>query len=123
MKTGRRFIVLAALLLTSVSLFVVAHANQGHHQSGIIGHVEGLPTFVDRCRVHITSSDGGKLDLDVLTDTNLAFAVALKPGIYTVVPYVVSVPPISIPPGSPVVVRAERKNMKQVTLIYSPRPQ
>jgi hypothetical protein len=98
-------------------------ANQGHHQSGIVGQVVGLPNFIQECRIRIVSSDGGKLDVDIVTDADLTFAISLKPGVYTLVPYVVNAPPLFIPSGSPVVVRVEKKNIVAMTLPYIPEPQ
>jgi hypothetical protein len=118
-------LILSIGLLTAWLLPIGAtvQANQGHHQSGIIGQVVGLPTFIDQCHVRIVSSDGGKVDTDIVTDSDLTFAVALKPGVYTLFPYVVNTPPLFIPPGSPIVVRVEKKDIEEMTLLYAPQPQ
>lgn len=116
-----------ALFLDDVTMMPVADSalptNQGHHQSGITGQVVGLPTFIHQCHIGIVSSDGGKVDADIITDTDLRFQVALKPGIYTLVPYVVNTPPLFIPPSSPVVLRVDKKDFNEAVLIYTPRPQ
>jgi hypothetical protein len=99
-------------------------ANQGHHRSGIIGQVVGLPTFVTECNVRIVSSDGGKFFADIPTVADLHFAVTLKPGVYTLVPYPVSpVANLFIPAGLPVVVRVEKKDLTELTLVFTPKPQ
>jgi hypothetical protein len=123
MKTVTPKLILWVGLLTTCLLPIVGPANQGHHQSGIIGQVVGLPNFIHQCHIHLVSSDGGKVDTDIVTDSDLKFAVALKPGIYTLIPYVVNTPPIFILPGSPVVVRVEKKDIKEITLFYVPQPQ
>lgn len=117
----QKFTVSTGLLASCVlSIGASAQVNQGHHQSGIIGQVEGLPTSIHQCHIRILSSDGGKVDTDIITDLNLTFGVALKPGVYTLVPYVVNTPPPFIPAGSPVVVEVEKKEMQEMTLLYVP---
>jgi len=119
-----RFIICAVFILGSLlPVAMQATGNQGHHQSGLRGQVVGFPTFVHQCHIRIVSSDGAKTDIDIVTDSELRFEVSLKPGVYTVVPYVVNTPPLFIPPGSPVVVTVEKKDIEEITLIYTPQPQ
>ena len=118
----------ASKLILSIGLLAAClfrtDANQGHHQSGISGQVVGLPTFVTECWVRIVSSDGGKFFADVPTTAGLRFEVALKPGVYTLVPHPVSPDPNElIIPGLPVVVRVEKKSFTELALVYSPEPQ
>ena len=125
MKTVIPKLILSIGLLTGclIPTGAEAQANQGHHQSGLSGQVVGFPTFVHQCHIRIVSSDGAKTDIDIVTDSELRFEVSLKPGVYTLVPYVVNTPPLFIAPGSPVVVTVEKKDIEKITLIYTPQPQ
>ena len=102
---------------------IPSKASEGHHQSGITGQIVGIPTFVIESTVFIVSSDGGKYMATIDADQN-HFEVALKPGVYTLVVQPIS--PISnlyIGPGAPVVVTVDKKEVKVLTLNYSPQPQ
>ena len=83
---ARRFILIAALACACL-LTGVTRANQGHHQTGIIGRVQveqiNLPHV---WKVHV-STETFKLIEDVQTDENGQFIVTLKPGTYYLTPF------------------------------------
>ena len=69
-----KFIICAALLVGCLLPIVMqANGSRGHHHSGIIGQVVGLPTFIHHCHIRIVSSDGRKVDADIVTDSDLTF--------------------------------------------------
>jgi hypothetical protein len=83
---ARRFILTAALTAACL-LPGLTRANQGHHQSGIIGRVQveqvGLP-HLWKVRV---STEAYSLVEDIQTDENGQFVVNLKPGTYHLTPF------------------------------------
>ncbi len=78
---------MTAALAVACLLPIATQANQGHHQSGIVGRVEveqvGLPHV---WKVRVTTATY-KLVEDVQTDENGQFVVNLKPGTYHLTPF------------------------------------
>ncbi|SRR5258706_8973694 len=121
MKTTASIFAFALGLLLATA--IPSKASEGHHQTGISAQIVGVPTFVVESTVFIVSSDGGKYMATIGADGN-HFDVALKPGVYTLVVQPIS--PISnlyFGPGIPVVVIVDKKEVKELTLEYSPQPQ
>ncbi len=124
-RITRIFILCAALALGGLlPATLQAGPKQGHHQAGLSGQVVGLPTFVTTCNVRIVSSDTGRYIADIAASPGVPFEVALKPGVYTLQVYpVVPLPNPALPPGTPLVVQVQKKQITELTLSYSPQPQ
>jgi hypothetical protein len=130
----QKFLVCAALVIGCLlPISAQAQGNQGHHQAGIVGQVnggvviatptgEGSMVIPDHVRVY---SDKGKLLTDVETEVtvtaNWHFQVFLNPGTYTVIAYA------GVPPENggtlysfPVTVVVGKKQFTEVALSFRP---
>ncbi len=111
----------AALVLGSLlPLAAPAQENQGHHQSGIVGQVQGFILF-HAWNVTIVS-DRGKVVADLLTDPDGRFEVFLKPGDYVLTAYIRDFGPHAIVWGTPVKATVSKKQFTAVTLPIAPPP-
>ena len=135
MKAFTRRSIICAALLSGAFLAAAAHAegNRGHHQSGIVGQVnggiviatptgEGSSVIPDHVRVF---SDRGKLVDEVETTvTETAwwhFEVYLKPGNYTLVAYAGPPPEAGgILYSFPLEVTVQKKQFTEVALSFRP---
>jgi hypothetical protein len=121
------FLVLVALCLAPPQLLAL-----GHHQSGIVGQtayrqncdLSGCVPIRMPMRLFFYD-DRGRYVTDVISDADGFFEVALKPGLYTVAPYFVSLSPEGhfVPVGLPVPVIVEKKEYTALWLHYVPRVQ
>ncbi len=121
MKSIKLILLLALGLLAVNSAPLVARAdNNGHHQSGVTGQVQGFILF-HNWNVLVVS-DSGKVVADLLTAGNGSFTVDLKPGSYVLTAYIRNVGPHAIVWGTPVAATVEKKQFTTVTLPISAPP-
>ncbi len=131
--TGKCLIGAALLIGCLLPVAASAQENQGHHQSGILGKVnggvvmatptgEGSMVIPDHVRVY---SDKGNLLLEVQTEVTedawWHFEVYLKPGNYTVIAYAGAAPENGgILYCFPVPVTVGKKHFTEVALSFRP---
>ena len=126
-------IVLLALILYAPIAFANDHDSERPsdrlpaHSSGVIGHVTiticpvsppgGCPSQPYQTTVYIFNEKHRVVE-QVTTDPSGNFRANLKPGMYTVVPFVAG-PPQDFPYARPFEVRVFRKRFTLVTINYS----
>ena len=81
---------------------------EGHHQSGIVGQIL-ISNKPLQCHIAVKSDEGAFIT-EFETDANGLFKVALKPGIYLLVP--------DFSPGAGIAVSVERKQYRHMLLLF-----
>jgi hypothetical protein len=125
MKTIIQRFIGCAVLFASLSLLGAPDCGMGHHQSGVIGQVQG-PILLHDWDV-LVQSDDGQFVTHFLTNPDGSFQVDLKPGRYVMVAYI-TVGSSTVPPsptlvfGTPVTVKVEKKRFTPAVLPISLPP-
>ncbi len=125
MKTIIQSLAGCAILFASLSLLGAPDSARGHHQSGVLGQVQG-PILAHEWDVLVHSGDG-QFVTHFLTNPDGTFQVNLKPGTYILVAYI-TVGSSTMPPsptlvfGTPVTVTVQKKQFTPAALPISLPP-